>query len=250
MTAAGAIDLSKAEAVETKIEAKEEEVEQGPCTIVPGPEYTAGDKYHEKLLKAVIKEGGKRGVEIEGAADMGGLKFFCTVIDKPDGDLTLLIESVKAMNAKSDPSEEERKGGAGKLGKMIFSCSAEKLAIVAYAPKDQSDDFEKSEGKEGCSAIVWLKKVVQDIIGSEDYVVEMGDRCAVKACEGVSENNWAVCSIEPNSDDKEKKNLFPMKIRDPAITAANTYLKSRGLFPDGDDDSDDEVCYGDDDFDF
>merc|ERR1712151_1364714 len=31
----------------------------------------------EKKYKKVIKEGGKRGVEIEGAADMGGLQFFC-----------------------------------------------------------------------------------------------------------------------------------------------------------------------------
>merc|ERR1712194_98264 len=31
----------------------------------------------KKKLKKVIKEGGKRGVEIEGAADMGGLQFFC-----------------------------------------------------------------------------------------------------------------------------------------------------------------------------
>merc|ERR1719198_2197274 len=30
----------------------------------------------EKLIKKVIKEGGKKGVEIEGASDMGGLEFF------------------------------------------------------------------------------------------------------------------------------------------------------------------------------
>merc|ERR1719191_1208701 len=35
-----------------------------------------------KRLKKVVKEGGKRGVEIEGAADMGGLKFFCTSVDE------------------------------------------------------------------------------------------------------------------------------------------------------------------------
>merc|ERR1712054_676504 len=61
----------------------------------------------KKKLKAVIKEGGKRGVEIEGAADMGGLQFFCTSVDGPEGDLELIAESMKAMNAKSDPSEEE-----------------------------------------------------------------------------------------------------------------------------------------------
>lgn len=33
-----------------------------------------------KKIKAANKEGGKKGVEIEGAADMGGLEFFCTRI--------------------------------------------------------------------------------------------------------------------------------------------------------------------------
>jgi len=39
----------------------------------------------------VIKEGGKRGVEIEGAADMGGLQFFCTAVEFPDGDEEMLF---------------------------------------------------------------------------------------------------------------------------------------------------------------
>merc|ERR1712107_463448 len=81
-----------------------------------------------KKLKKVIKEGGKRGVEIEGAADMGGLQFFCTSVDEPEGSTDLLMESVKAMNAKSDPTEEERKGGSGHIGKMVFSAGVEKQA--------------------------------------------------------------------------------------------------------------------------
>merc|ERR1712039_556702 len=84
-----------------------------------------------KKLKKVIKEGGKRGVEIEGAADMGGLQFFCTSVDEPEGSTDLLMESVKAMNTKSDPTEEERKGGSGHIGKMVFSAGVEQLAIVA-----------------------------------------------------------------------------------------------------------------------
>ena len=40
-------------------------------------------KAKEKVLKTVIKEGGKKGVEIEGASDMGGLDFFCTVCPPP-----------------------------------------------------------------------------------------------------------------------------------------------------------------------
>merc|ERR1711977_232293 len=72
-----------------------------------------------KKLKKVIKEGGKRGVEIEGAADMGGLQFFCTSVDEPAGDVEMLVECLNAMNAESDPTQEERKGGSGHIGKMI-----------------------------------------------------------------------------------------------------------------------------------
>jgi formiminotetrahydrofolate cyclodeaminase len=44
----------------------------------------------EKLRAKVIKEGGKKGVEIEGASDMGGLDFFCTTMELPEGDIALL----------------------------------------------------------------------------------------------------------------------------------------------------------------
>merc|ERR1712045_486981 len=94
------------------------------------------EEVYKKKLKKVIKEGGKRGVEIEGAADMGGLQFFCTSVDEPDGDIEMLVESMKAMNAKSDPTEEERKGGSGHIGKMIFSAGTEQLAVVAYVPEE------------------------------------------------------------------------------------------------------------------
>merc|ERR1712232_722710 len=74
------------------------------------PEHLLGPKM-EKKLKKIVKEGGKRGVEIEGAADMGGLQFFCTSVDEPNGDADMLYESMRSMNAKNDPAEEERKGG-------------------------------------------------------------------------------------------------------------------------------------------
>merc|ERR1711998_584087 len=76
---------------------KKDDGKKGPA----GPEADA-----KKKLKAVLKEGGKRGVEIEGAADMGGLQYFCTSIDEPEGDLELLQETMTAMNAKPIPGEE------------------------------------------------------------------------------------------------------------------------------------------------
>merc|ERR1712048_78430 len=109
------------------------------------------EKMRKDKMKKVIKEGGTRGVEIEGAADMGGLQFFCTAVDLPEGDLEMTVESMKAMNAKSDPTEEERKGGSGHIGKMIFSAGDKQLAVVAYVPEEKKGDLSCEE---------WLKTVL------------------------------------------------------------------------------------------
>jgi len=173
----------------------------------------------KKKEKKVIKEGGKRGVEIEGAADMGGLAFFCTSVDEPDGDLELLEMCMKAMNAKSDPTDEERKGGSGHIGKMLFSAGTDKLAIAAYIPDDKKGEINPSE---------WLKKVL-DLHGGE-------------AAPGASDT-YAAGFVKADHN----KNKFPLKMKEPSITEGITYLKTKGLFPDKDDDSD-EIVFGDDDF--
>merc|ERR1712063_98737 len=170
-------------------------------------------------LKKVVKEGGKRGVEIEGAADMGGLEFFCTSVDEPDGDMDLLLECMKAMNAKSDPNEEERKGGSGHIGKMIFSAGTSQLAMVAYLP----------EAKEGAiDCIEWLKATFASNGG------EVLDGSTPMLAKGV-------IAADP------EKGKFPLKIKEPSITEAINYLKAKGVFPDQDD-SDDDMIFGDDDF--
>lgn len=207
--------------------------------IVPGPStdvvFRVGEENeikmpNEKKMAKVLKEGGKRGIEIEGAADMGGLQFFCTMMGSEitDGKVELLVESMKAMNAKSNPTDEERKGGAGNLGKMIFSFAQDesRLSAVAYIPKDKL---------QACSAKEWLHQVVMDIaskkIADEDIVT----------FEGIDERAWACIQIEKGGD------LYPIKMRDPAISMAYNFLKKKDLFPE-DDEDDDEFVFGDDDF--
>lgn len=175
-----------------------------------------------KKLKAVVKEGGKRGVEIEGAADMGGLQFFCTSVDEPEGDIELLKKSVEAMNAKSDPTEEERKGGSGHIGKMVFSAGGEQLAVVAYVPEDKVDK---------CDSKDWLETTLKTTPSQEWKIVESSPGVSV--------------GIVPTDADK---GIFPLKIKEPLIPEANNYLRKLGLFPDHDDDDDDEMVFGDDDF--
>jgi len=173
-----------------------------------------------KKLKKVIKEGGKRGVEIEGAADMGGLQFFCTSVDEPEGDLELLKTCVEAMNFKSDPTEEERKGGSGHIGKMVFSCGVDQLALVAYVPEEKHGELSCKE---------WLEKVLA--VWPSGKLVSEG----ASYCSG---------AIPTDSD----KNIFPLKIREGLILEANNFLRGKGLFPEDNGDDSDEMVFGDDDF--
>lgn len=46
----------------------------------------------------------------------------------------------------------------------------------------------------------------------------------------------------------EKKGIFPIKVKDEGINIAIAHLKSKGLFPDKDEDSDEDFVFGDDDF--
>jgi len=210
------------------VAAVKEEVSTGNEVIVAGPALTK--ELNEKKLKTIVKEGGTRGVEIEGAADMGGLQFFCTMIEKPDGDLDLLVESMKAMNAISDPSEEERKGGAGKIGKMIFSMSSDekKFSVVSYVPKNKADE---------CSAFEWLSEVMNNLAGSKGVKL-------INTFDGIESKFWAAVCVEFNSEE----DMFPIKMRDPAISHAYNFLKKKGLFPDEDSDDEDDYVFGDDDF--
>jgi glutathione S-transferase len=178
----------------------------------------AAEEYKKKLKK-VLKEGGKRGVEIEGAGDMGGLRFFSTSVDEPQGDLDLLVKCVEAMNAEAIPGEEERKGCSGHMGKMVFSAGTEQLAVCAYVPAVEQPNLSCEE---------WLKATLANFQGK---VVS-------------ADKTYCTGTVQANGD----KGIFPLKIREPMILEANNFLRKKGLFPDNDSDDDDEMVFGDDDF--
>jgi len=205
--------------------AKKKEKKEGPLKkdkggAAPQGEAAAEDpaEAREKQMKKVVKEGGKRGVEIEGAADMGGLQFFSTSVDEPKGDLAMLVESMMAMNAQPTPGDEERKGCSGHIGKMIFSAGVEQLAIVAYVPDEKRDALSCEE---------WLTTVLATF-GGELVAGGQG------LCQG---------AVKADGN----KNVFPLKIREPMILESNNYLRKKGLFPE-DNSDDDEMVFGDDDF--
>jgi len=196
---------------------------KGAMVIPPCPERLTTDKL-EKKMKKVLKEGGKRGVEIEGAADMGGLRYFCTKVLEPAGDLDMLVESVKAMNAKSDPSEEERKGGAGHIGKVVTSMADDNnLCIVAYVPEQEIKNINAKE---------WLEFVLKTC-GAGSLAVRED-----------STDHYAMVCVQNDGE----KGIFCLKMRDYVIQYANGFLKTKDLLPEVEDSDEEEMVFGDDDF--
>lgn len=126
------------------------------------------------------------------------------------------------MNAVADPNEEERKGGAGHIGKMIFSAGAKQLLMLAYVPEDKQSKVNAAE---------WMKSVCA-VVGGRP--------------KGPQSAGYAMGEADGDMD----KGKFPIKMKDEALAAGISYLKEKGCFPDTADDSDDdEPAFGDDAFD-
>jgi len=212
-----------------KKESKKKEKE----TKEPTPEELA--KAAAKKEKAVIKEGGKKGVEIEGACDMGGMQFFCTQLDEPDGDMDLLEKGFAAMNAEADPTEEERKGGAGGVGKVVFSAGSKALLMICNVPEDKlTDTPNKEEGQPPMKAVAadkWLKSILGKF--AKEYP-------GAQISEG-STSTLASASLPAN----EEKRLFPVKLKDDAMSYAYAYLNENNCMPPDDDSDDDYIPQGD-----
>ena len=198
-------------------------------------------KAKEKVLKTVIKEGGKKGVEIEGAAEMGGLDFFCTTIESPEGDQALLLTAMQAMNADPDPLAEERKGCSGFVGKMIFSAGTTQLAIVAYVPKPESN---KSSSK--VEVTQWIEAVCAAVDGTvtnskSDAPPQFINEGKPFECPHGGHFAEAVVVSNPEAG------KYAIKDKDTAMAAAFAFLREHGAFPEDTGDDDDDMVFGDDD---
>ena len=69
------------------------------------------------------------------------------------------------MNAEPDPTEEERRGGAGHVGKLVFSAGQRKLAVVSNVPEDKTTDTpDKDPDKPPMKAMhagKWVESVLE-----------------------------------------------------------------------------------------
>eukprot|EP00043_Microstomoeca_roanoka_P005696 m.57370 g.57370 ORF g.57370 m.57370 type:complete len:796 (+) comp13076_c0_seq1:93-2480(+) len=163
-----------------------------------------------KLKKEALKEGGKKGQDLAGMYDMGGIKFYHVVMEKCEGRLDLLELALQGMNKEVEEGAEERKGGAGQLAKMLLSASVEQLAIICNVPACLTD----------LTAKAWLTEAAQGM--ALEIVEEAEGGSVIKAV------------IKANPD----KEAFPLKMRDAIVSVGFSILTKKGLVPDEESDDD------------
>jgi len=225
----GSGEAPKEDKKQSKKDKKADKKKGGDDKKAADPEADA--KAQAKKLAGVVKEGGKKGVEIEGAADMGGLAFFCTTLFEPDGDLELLEKGFAGMNAEIDEEAEERRGGAGNLGKMVFSAGPEFLQIVCNVPVELQEDKEVNGlMRKAMNAKVWVEYVLSKFAKESPGLV----------CGEGSDISYAKASIPKNQD----IGFFPLKIKDDAMSFAYELLRNNNCIQ-LNDSSDEGVCHGD-----
>ncbi|EOD19182.1 hypothetical protein EMIHUDRAFT_243186 [Emiliania huxleyi CCMP1516] len=130
-----------------------------------------------------------------------------------------------AMNAEPDPDAEDRKGCSGRVGKMVFSAGVQQLAMVAYVPEALAEKV---------SAAEWLAHVCGAV---------QGEVVSPPAAAESPDGGLAASAIAKADADAGK---FPLKDKDTAMAAAFAFLRSKGAFPEDNDDSEDEMVFGDD----
>jgi hypothetical protein len=164
----------------------------------------------DKQIKAAIKEGGKKGQDLSGLYDMGGISFFHVAMEKCEGNIDLLTMCMDGANKKVEDGAEERKGGADHLGKFFLSADVEQLAMVLNVPECQSQKMDINEWFDRCTAGMGPVEVVE-------------------------KSATIIKAIAKKNEELEK---FPLKMRDEAIGLGFAFLREKGLVPDDDSESD------------
>lgn len=171
-----------------------------------------------KTVKAVIKEGGKKGQDLQGVSETGGVSYFNINVDNTNlvkGDLVLLEKFLEGANIEVEEGSEERKGGAGGLAKFLLSAGDDQLAIIGQVPKSLPEEKRKLSLED------WWNDL-KTVMGGEPTIVEQ---------------NEEIIKAVLKAD--QEKGVFPLKVRDAVIDQSFRLLRQKGLLPDNDSDSDD-----------
>ena len=186
-------------------------------------------EYTEKKVKAVKKEGGKKGQDLEGMAAMGSL-FQQAVMTTPEGKMDLLEMTLEAMNQEVDPEGEERRGGGKDVAKILLSSDDEQFSCIVDVPEMYTQE-DKNERAYAFSATKWAEAAFATLPGDgkgAEYLESTATRCRVHYKKDAAAGH------------------YPQKAMDAVSGASFAWLRTNALVCD-DDDSDDDFVFGDDD---
>jgi hypothetical protein len=141
-------------------------------------------------------------------------------VENPGDNWQLMQCVMDGACAEVDEAAEERKGGAGGLGKM-FASAGDKALIMMFHVPTKLIEMLKETGKNYLELKEWVDTIVTAVGGE---VIELSAEFA---------------KVSAAADAEKEK--FPLKMRDAAISAGVGLLRAKGLIPD--DDSDDDVNY-------
>merc|ERR1712146_34910 len=145
--------------------------------------------------------------DLIGMCDIGGMKYFTVAMETCKGDWELLQAAMDAANKPVDPDGDDRKGGAGELGKCFLSCDEKAyVAMLMHMPKDKQGDLSLKE---------WAETMINSPDVRGEIIYESEDGSTIKA---IAKQN---------------------KEHDAAINASFRMLKEKKLVADDDSESDD-----------
>lgn len=154
------------------------------------------------MLALAKKEGGKKGQDLSGLEDMGGIHCFHVALESCAGNWTLVEEAMKGANTPVDPEGEERKGGAQGIAKAFLSAGDDRLCIYVHVPENLAKDVSLAE---------WFQTLVKT---AKATVVQP------PSADGFAK-----------AETLKAPEVFPLKLRDEAIGQGFAYLRSKKLVP-------------------
>lgn len=173
----------------------------------------------DKQRKAAVKEGGKKGQDVAGMSDLGGVKFFCLAVESALGQWELMDAILEGMNKEVDPNADDRKGGAGHIGKGLLFADEKVLLILCHMPKQLSETLVQAD---------WFSAII-DSVGAKP----VGDPVQLP------NDGGTIMKAQLEADvDSER---FPLKDRDVAISRSFEFLVDKGLVRP--EESDDDANY-------
>lgn len=189
-------------------------------------------KVTDKQKALAFKEGAKKGQDLSGLEDMGGVHFFHVALENCEGDWELVDKAMEGANTPVDDYAEERKGGAQLIGKAFLSASAERLCIYIHVPENLISFLSIDQWLDALTTASYAK-VIQPPYRSHGETGGLFAKAEVVKQPYVPNPDLSVATANVE--------IFPLKLRDSAIGAGFAFLRSKGLVPENDDSSELEM---------